>query len=302
MITRFEGSHGKKLLVDSLKRQRIVEGDERIAAQIAEDSTLIHLKPSEILINQGGTDIDVFFILAGRLSIQVNKREIAVRVATEHVGEMSLIDPSGPRSATVIALEESVVAQLGEKDFSKLAAKNPLMWRRAAIELCERLRQRNQFVNAPNPRPVLFIGSSSESLKIAREIQSGLRHDDVIVRVWTDKVFGASRYPLEDLEQQLFSSDFCVLVFGSDDIVSSRGIDKGAPRDNVVFELGLFMGALGRRRTYLVKPEGLDLKIPSDLLGLTPLSYRRGADSDLPSLIAPICDDLRTVIKKMGPK
>lgn len=93
------------------------------------------------------------------------------------------------------------------------------------------------------------------------------------VRLWTDGVFGASRFPMEDLEQQLTAADFAVLVAAPDDIVVSRGASTHAPRDNVIFELGLFMGALSRRRTFMVVPDGVDLKIPTDLAGLTQLRY-----------------------------
>lgn len=43
----------------------------------------------------------------------------------------------------------------------------------------------------------------------------------------------------------------------------------------MVFELGLFMGALSRDRTFVVVPHGVDLKIPTDLLGMTTLRYKR---------------------------
>jgi predicted nucleotide-binding protein len=148
----------------------------------------------------------------------------------------------------------------------------------------------------------MFVGSSREGLSIAREVQSGLRHDPVTVRVWTDGVFGASRFPLEDLETQLAASDFAVLVATADDVVTSRGRSDDAPRDNIVFELGLFMGALTRHRTFVLRPRGLDMKLPTDLLGLTPLDYSTEPALGLAERIAPVCHDLRGIIHRLGPK
>lgn len=55
-----------------------------------------------------------------------------------------------------------------------------------------------------------------------------------------------------------------------DDLVRYRGKKVNAPRDNVIFELGLFMGAIGRDRTYLLT-SSKEMKIPSDLDGITRL-------------------------------
>jgi Predicted nucleotide-binding protein containing TIR -like domain len=104
------------------------------------------------------------------------------------------------------------------------------------------------------------------------------------------------------LELQIQTSDFAVLVLTPDDQVISREKWCSAPRDNAVFELGLFMGALSRSRTFLLTPSGVEMKIPSDLLGLTPLSYTPSDAVELLQAVQPACDKLRTVIKKLGPK
>jgi len=60
----------------------------------------------------------------------------------------------------------------------------------------------------------------------------------------------------------------------ADDIVISREIEASAPRDNVIFELGLFMGHLGKERTLFAFPKGQQSKLASDLQGVTPLHYK----------------------------
>ena len=98
------------------------------------------------------------------------------------------------------------------------------------------------------------------------------------------------------------SYDFGVIVFGPDDIVQSRGSEKVAPRDNVIFELGLLMGGFGRERTFIVKPKGLDIKIPSDLLGVTCLEIDELKTEGAEKSIASICDYLRGRITEKGPR
>ncbi len=103
---------------------------------------------------------------------------------------------------------------------------------------------------------------------------------------------------MEDLEQQISEADFAVLVGGPDDRVRSRGSERSVPRDNIVFELGLFMGALKRNRSFLLVPSGVDLKIPTDLLGLTPLKYGR-ARSRRDALSEP-CAELARQFRALG--
>lgn len=305
MIKRFQGIEGKGRLITALRSQQIVCDEEDLAADLAAVAELIEVDEnceSSEFITQGAPDNDLYFILAGRVSVLVEGREVAVRTAGCHVGEMALIDPSARRSASVLALEQTVMARVSEKDFSRIATQYPSLWRRLALELAKRLRQRARFLYPPNNLPVVFIGSSTEMLPIAREIQSGLSHDNILVSVWSDNLFRVSSTAIESLLESVGKSDFSVLLFSADDTVIIRGAEIATPRDNCVFELGLFMGALGRERTFIVKPLGMDIRIPSDLLGVTPLEYQQGGDDALPTLIAPVCHEIRKSVKRLGPK
>jgi CRP/FNR family cyclic AMP-dependent transcriptional regulator len=305
MIQKFSGTNNLSRLLTSLKKQPIVNGDSELASEIANVAEIVEFAEGDTLIVQDNTDDDILFILAGKTAVTVNGRELAIRKAGQHIGEMALIDPSLKRSASVIALETTVAAKVSEQDFSPIAEKYPNLWRRIAEELSGRLIQRNALVETPNPRAKIFVGSSSEAIAIARAIQSAFQHDDYKVRVWTDQVFGAGNATIEDLEYEVRSSDFAIMVISPDDRVISRQGDSEAPRDNVIFELGLFMGALGRQRTFLATPrrkDAKDIKIPSDLLGITPLTYKIGDADELPSLVAPMCDEVRKIVNKLGPK
>src|SRR5262245_3386199 len=100
-------------------------------------------------------------------------------------------------------------------------------------------------------RPVAFIGSSKEGLAIAQAIQQNLDRTCEIV-IWSQGVFGLSHGTLESLAEQLDNYDFAVLVLTGDDLVVSRGENTPSPRDNVLIELGMFIGAIGRKRTFVV--------------------------------------------------
>ena len=302
MIGRFCGEENRGRLISELRQQVIIHDNETLSIKLADQSKLLQFESGDELIVQDGVDDEIYFVLAGRLSIVVNGREVAIRKSGQHVGEMALIDPSARRSASVVAIEQTVVAKISEAPFRSLADKYPRVWQLIARELGDRLRQRNKLVPSTNPCPVLFVGSSKESLPIARAIQSDLDYDDFIVRLWTNEVFNASQFSITDLEKQIREADFAVLVLGPDDEVLSRNEEFDAPRDNVIFELGLSMGALSHERTFMIVPRNRDIKIPTDLLGLNPIDYKQGDPDDLPALIAPVCNKLRRIINKIGLK
>lgn len=300
MIERFNADPEKRLLINALCQQQVIRGNVELATALANVCTLSEVSRGSDIIRQDADDNELVFLIAGEVSIQVSGRHIAHRRSGQHVGEMSVISPGIPRTATVVALESCVIARVPEESFDRLASSHPQLWRAIAAELVERLRQRNALVRPVNPQPVIFIGSSVEGLNIARAIQSGLAHDPFLVRTWTDNIFTANSVSIEALEQHAQKADFAVMVATADDLLEIRDQQLRAPRDNVIFELGLFMGQLGRRRSYLVHPRTLELRIPTDLLGVTPLTYAAFADpSELAARIAPVCNEIRTQVQIM---
>ena len=181
----------------------------------------------------------MYFIIHGSVDVLVKERLIAQRHQGTHIGEMALIDPSEKRCADAVAKGQVIACALDEPTFFEIIQKQPDIWQRLAKELAVRLRQRNSFVALPNTQPRLFIGSSVEALPVAHAIQLGLEHDPVTVKVWTDNVFNASSYTIEALEREVKIADFGLLVLSPDDKVLKRESSKLAPRDNVIFELGL---------------------------------------------------------------
>jgi predicted nucleotide-binding protein len=154
-------------------------------------------------------------------------------------------------------------------------------------------------VTATHDKINVFIISSVEALEIARTIQNALAHDFTIV-LWTDGVFRASWYPIESLERQLDQSDFAIAVVQPDDMTSIRGTEVATPRDNVIFELGMFIGRLGRQRSFLIEPRGTEVKLPSDLAGITTVPYKYDP-SNLAASMGPACNRVREILKDLGP-
>jgi len=300
MIERFAGEHGRRTLVEVLAKNRVTQGDRDLANAIAEIGTLRPVEKDEVLIEEGASDNSVYLILAGSFSIFVKGSKVGERVPGELIGETSAIDPTQPRSATLRANENSVVVELGCYQFTDLADRFPAIWKALAIDLSRRLVQRNALVSSVNDQINVFIICSVEALEIAQEIQTALSYENMLVTVWTNGVFIASQYPLESLEDALNQADFAIAVAHPDDQTIVRGETKRTPRDNVIFELGFFMGKLGRRRTLLIEPRGENIKLPSDMTGLTTIGYRPGPPDKLPTLLGATCTEIKRIIRTIG--
>ena len=301
LIERFQGDSGRRLMIECLSRQWLLREDETIAMYMADHAELRELAAGEVLIRQGDAETDVYFILTGRLVILVDQQEVAVRIAGQHVGEMALIDPSLPRTATNIAAEPTVVAKVSESVFAPVADANPRIWRALGAELSRRLNQQGSFLSTPNRIPHLLIRSSSDCIAFAEALAAAIPPEMATVKICAREIFDADHFPIEELEAQLRVADFAALVAPNDHRALERSESSNAVRDNIVFEVGLLMGALSRHRTYLFAPEGTSLGIPTDLLGLTPLLYFPSAPTHAEA-VAVAAEELIKIIHGMGPR
>ena len=120
-------------------------------------------------------------------------------------------------------------------------------------------------------KPRAFIGSSTVGEPIARAVEQNLNHESETY-LWPH-IFPPGKGNLESLVETARTIDFAVLVFTPDDLTESKGQTMDSPRDNVLFELGLFMGRLGRERTFAVYNRDEPIKLPSDLAGVTLATY-----------------------------
>jgi predicted nucleotide-binding protein len=147
--------------------------------------------------------------------------------------------------------------------------------------------------------PHVFVASSSEGLDVVCAVHKLLQralNGTVEVRPWTE-AFQLTKAYIESLERLLDTSDFAVMVLTPDDRTTSREAETASPRDNVVFELGLFFGRLGRDRCFLIKRRDLDLKLPSDLLGIEPASFSMLPGQDLETALDSACARIGKAIR-----
>jgi hypothetical protein len=125
-------------------------------------------------------------------------------------------------------------------------------------------------------KPRIFLGSSGKQQKLLQALTRGLE-DIAHVEPWTTS-FNPGTTTLDRLLELTHQVDFAAFVFARDDWTTdtppapdSSEAGQASPRDNVVFEAGLFGGVLGMRRTFILHAKGS--KLPSDLLGLTSVRY-----------------------------
>jgi CAP12/Pycsar effector protein, TIR domain len=148
-------------------------------------------------------------------------------------------------------------------------------------------------------KPRIFLGSSKQQEKLLQALTRGLE-DVAHVEPWTTS-FNPGTTALERLVQLAHEVDFAAFVFARDDWTTNSPPasdpavpGQASPRDNVVFEAGLFGGTLGMRRTFIIHASGS--KLPSDLLGLTTVRYGEATTAE----VRAVKEKLRKAIESEG--
>jgi len=146
-------------------------------------------------------------------------------------------------------------------------------------------------------KPRIFLGSSGKQAKLLQALTRGLE-EVAHVDPWTTS-FNPGTSTLERLVELAHEVDFAAFVFARDDWTTAgpagsppAETGQDSPRDNVVFEAGLFGGVLGMRRTFILHARGS--KLPSDLLGLTCVRY---GDATTPAEMREVNQKLRKAIE-----
>ena len=129
-------------------------------------------------------------------------------------------------------------------------------------------------IKMPQRKPRLLVGSSSEGRDVAEAVRDHLGDAGLDLHLWSDPgVFELSHTAIESLEAARDAFDFAVLILTPDDVVKVRGSEYSVPRDNLIFELGMFVGSIGRRRAFLFAPLEPCVKLPTDLAGVIVAFY-----------------------------
>lgn len=118
----------------------------------------------------------------------------------------------------------------------------------------------------------LFIGSSGgRGVTIAEAVASQIQEacgEWLECDIWDrGDVFAINRSFLDSLLQAAQRYHYGIFVATKDDPTTKKGVFIVEPRDNVIFEMGLFLGGMGILRSFLLVEKGVDL--PSDFQGIT---------------------------------
>jgi hypothetical protein len=136
----------------------------------------------------------------------------------------------------------------------------------------------------------LFIGSSSEGKRIAENLKEKIETENgdwIECDIWNEgKVFELNTSALDALIKASRKYDYGILVATKDDLLKSRGFNHFVPRDNVMFEMGMFLGSLGLTRAFLLVEK--QSKLPTDYNGITVPYYDDEIEGSLEKAIESI--------------
>lgn len=133
----------------------------------------------------------------------------------------------------------------------------------------------------------LFIGSSTEGIKIAESLKAKIESENgdwLECDIWNEgKIFQSNSSALDSLIKASRKYDYGIMVATKDDILKSRGLDFQVPRDNVMFEMGMFLGSLGLTRAFLLVEK--HSKLPTDYNGITVPKFDADVEGSLDEAI-----------------
>lgn len=150
-------------------------------------------------------------------------------------------------------------------------------------------------------KPRVFIGSSSEGYDLVEAIIEGLSKCAICVP-WEKGVFNLSSFAIDDLIKKTDEVQYAIFVFHPSDLSLKRGKLKDSVRDNVIFECGLFVSKLGRRKVFFMAPDNHEnLDIPSDLQGMNLGNYDNNLVDDPVLATQRFCIKVKNRIKEDFP-
>ncbi len=115
-------------------------------------------------------------------------------------------------------------------------------------------------------KPKLFIGSSRSNLSIAEKVKSYLS-SNVDCSIWNSpEIWEINQSTFDNLLRCVSYFDFGLFIATADDWTLTKDKIVIEPRDNVILEMALFCGALGRDKSFLMVEEGI--KLPTDFDGI----------------------------------
>ncbi len=111
--------------VDLIKSVSLFTGmGRRELEQVAQLMEEVEVPAGKVLMREGQTGNEMFVIAKGRVSVERNGKVIAERGPGSALGEISLL-AEGPRTATVTAIEPSILLYAAHREFHSLMDQHP---------------------------------------------------------------------------------------------------------------------------------------------------------------------------------
>jgi len=142
-LDQYTGTAGKKRLEKALKAHEMIAKNSAMARDFAKQAVVEEFADGATLLKQDAKDNDLYMIIDGEVAIEVNGNRVATTAAGAPVGELAIVDPKGGRSASVVAIKDTVVARISRPKFLTLAKKYPSVWSAIARHLARHVRRHN---------------------------------------------------------------------------------------------------------------------------------------------------------------
>ena len=151
-------------------------------------------------------------------------------------------------------------------------------------------------------KPSIFLGSSGQVLSVARAVQAVLAQD-ADVTLWNQGIFPLSSITVPQLLKATRSHDYAIFVLADDDLAIIKGETCKITRDNVLFELGMSIAAVGLERTFLlVSTASSNFHLPTDLAGITTTRYDPNShEGNLRAAVGVACGEILNAIGRRHP-
>jgi Predicted nucleotide-binding protein containing TIR-like domain len=151
----------------------------------------------------------------------------------------------------------------------------------------------------------IFIASSGRTLVLAEKLRDELRTEFCEATLWSEEGrLRPGETIIEMLEGAAGQYDFAVIILAKDDVITGGQGEILKARDNCVFEAGLFMSAIGRKRCFLVNSVSQS-DLPSDLNGIISIPFGEPANLqdrfECAQAIAKVAAHLKDIVQREGP-
>lgn len=139
----FAGEPGEVRISNTLSQNPAVNDDQAVISRLISDGNIVYFRRGDEIIQRGGQDDSVFFLLAGEVDIIFRFGHRSIRETPNQVGEMAAMEAGKRRSASVIARSDEVAAlRVSSAVFNEIRATNNRFQERLQIEMSARHRER----------------------------------------------------------------------------------------------------------------------------------------------------------------